>query len=62
MAHPSRTETPDDTHAELDRYDTARLVAALVDDHAVAVRAVQAASQSIAHCPVPWGPMISIGC
>ena len=48
MAHPSRTETPDETHAELDRYDTARLVAALVDDHAVALRAVQAASQSIA--------------
>ncbi len=43
----SRTESTNPAHAELDRYDTAQLVSVLVDDHWVAVRAVQAAVQSI---------------
>lgn len=43
----SNTESTNPAHAELDRYDTAQLVSVLVDDHGVAVRAVQAAAQSI---------------
>ena len=48
MALPSNTETPHGAHADLDRYATQRLGDALVDDHALAVQAVQAASGSIA--------------
>lgn len=44
----SATESTHQTHAGLDGYDTPRLVAALVDDHAVAVRAVQAACAQLA--------------
>ena len=44
----SATESTHQTHAGLDRYDTPRLVAALVDDHALAVQAVQAACAQLA--------------
>jgi N-acetylmuramic acid 6-phosphate etherase len=44
---PSRTETPNAAHAELDRYDTPDLLGALVDDHALAVQAVKAATPQL---------------
>lgn len=47
MSQPSNTESTHGGHADLDRYDTARLVRALVDDHALAVQAVQAACEPL---------------
>ncbi len=44
---PSRTETPNAAHAELDRYNTPTLLATLVDDHAAAVQAVKAATPEL---------------
>lgn len=48
MSPLSRTEASHAAHAELDRYDTAALVEALVDDHTLAVQAVKAASTQLA--------------
>ncbi len=42
-----RTEQPHPDHPELDRYDTAALVAALVDDQALAALAVRAAAPAL---------------
>lgn len=42
------TETPSARHAQLDTYDSAALVQALVDDQADALRAVQAAAPQLA--------------
>jgi len=44
---PSRTESTHGAHAELDRYDTSTLVAALIDDQALALQAVKAAAPQL---------------
>jgi N-acetylmuramic acid 6-phosphate etherase len=44
---PTRTESTNDAHADLDRYDTSTLVGALIDDHALAVQAVKAAAAQL---------------
>lgn len=46
-ASTSRTETPNAEHAELDRYDTPQLLETLIEDHALAVRAVKAAAPEL---------------
>ena len=46
-AQPSRTESLHSDHAQLDRYDTPRLLSALVDDQLQAVKAVQAANAAL---------------
>ncbi|MFM8509381.1 MAG: N-acetylmuramic acid 6-phosphate etherase [Betaproteobacteria bacterium] len=46
-ASTSRTETASAEHAELDRYDTPQLLETLVEDHALAVRAVKAATPDL---------------
>ncbi|MFM8929425.1 MAG: N-acetylmuramic acid 6-phosphate etherase [Betaproteobacteria bacterium] len=46
-ASTSRTETASAEHAELDRYDTPQLLETLVEDHALAVRAVKAATPEL---------------
>ncbi len=42
------TETPSHEHAQLDQYPLPELVAALIDDHALAVRAVRHAAGALA--------------
>ena len=46
-SRPTRTESTNTAHAELDRYDTPELLAALIDDHALAVQAVKAATPEL---------------
>lgn len=48
MTEPLRTEQPHPDHPALDRYDTATLVAAFVDDQARAAQAVRAAAPALA--------------
>ncbi|WP_348693304.1 N-acetylmuramic acid 6-phosphate etherase [Duganella fentianensis] len=56
-----KTETPSTEHAELDLYGVDQLVAALVDDHALAVRAVQAAAPAISAAVAAMAPRIAAG-
>ncbi|MBL8361775.1 MAG: N-acetylmuramic acid 6-phosphate etherase [Rubrivivax sp.] len=56
-----RTETIHPEHAGLDRYDTPRLVRALVDDQLVAVAAVQAVAEGLARAVDAAEPRIRAG-
>ena len=47
-ASASRTESLSSAHARLDQYDTPKLVSTLVEDHLLAVQAVQAAEPALA--------------
>ncbi len=56
-----RTEQPHPEHAELDRYDTARLVQAFTDDQAVAAAAVSAAAPALARAVDAAAPRLRAG-
>ena len=56
-----KTESASTEHAELDLYGVDQLVAALVDDHALAVRAVQAAAPAISAAVAAMAPRIAAG-
>ncbi len=55
------TETPSPQHTELDLYGVNQLVAALVDDQALAVQAVQAAAPAISAAVTAMLPRIAAG-
>lgn len=55
------TETPSTQHPQLDLYPVEELVAALVDDQALAVQAVKAASASISAAVAAMAPRIAAG-
>lgn len=55
------TETPSPLHTELDLYGVEQLVAALVDDQALAVQAVQAAAPAISAAVTAMLPRIAAG-
>lgn len=55
------TETPNETHADLDTYDTASMVAAFVDDQHHAVEAVRKAASSLANAVEAAAPRIARG-
>ncbi len=55
------TETPSPLHTELDLYGVDQLVAALVDDQALAVQAVQAAAPVISAAVTAMLPRIAAG-
>jgi N-acetylmuramic acid 6-phosphate etherase len=58
---PLRTEQPHPDHPELDRYDTVRLVQALVDDQALAAAAVLAAAPALARAVDAAAPRLQAG-
>ncbi len=59
--HPPGTETLDPQHAGLDQYPSAQLLAALIDDHAGAVAAVQAVAADLARAVDAAVPRIRAG-
>jgi N-acetylmuramic acid 6-phosphate etherase len=56
-----KTETPSTQHTQLDLYSAEELVGALVDDQALAVQAVKAASASISAAVEAMAPRIAAG-
>jgi N-acetylmuramic acid 6-phosphate etherase len=56
-----KTETPSTQHAQLDQYSVEALVEALVDDQALAVKAVQAAAAGISAAVEAMTPRIAAG-
>lgn len=56
-----RTESPSEQHAELDRYDSVRLVTAFVDDQRLAAEAVYAARAALAAAVDAALPRIAAG-
>jgi N-acetylmuramic acid 6-phosphate etherase len=56
-----KTETPSTQHAQLDQYSVEALVEALLDDQALAVKAVQAAAAGISAAVEAMTPRIAAG-